>query len=50
MLNKELEFILKAMEEGEMMKSFEQEWDKIRYVFYIKHSGCTLEGDLEGQD
>lgn len=32
MLNKELEFILKAVEEGEMIKAFEQEWDKIRHV------------------
>lgn len=33
-----------------MMKSFEQEWDKIRYVFYIEHCGYTLQDDLEGQD
>lgn len=43
MLNKELEFILKEV------KSFEQEWDKIRYVFYIEPCGYTLQDDLEGQ-
>lgn len=33
MLNNELEFILKAVDEGEITKAFEQEWDKIRFYF-----------------
>lgn len=27
------DFILKAMEEGELIKAFEQEWGKIRLLF-----------------
>lgn len=45
MLSKALEFILKTLEEEEMIKAFEQECDKIRFVFKIRtaqlvwHSG-----------
>lgn len=35
MLNNELEFILKAVDKGERTKTFEQEWDKIRFYQII---------------